>query len=501
MNDLTFLSSLKARGLHPWQANFVVSFLDTNSPPFQLLTGPVATGKMYSCLTIVGELAAQGAKRIMILAPSSICTFWGDLLSEAQLKLPVVLVTRQVYREMEASLPIGQSLWEVDGIYILSQDLAKQSDFVASLSAVTWDLLIVDEAHRMTSPLRRALLDKLLTAQATRRLLLLTPTPPPALETWMHALPGQPACVPAPLVVTNWYDVLKDWDGSPIEQQRVDLQVVPYTRGADEVQFLSQFLGLIPTLAVGVPKALQPIFTQTLTQRAASSSFAIEQSLQRLKHRLESQLNFTENDLHNPNKGQPEPEWEFEEVDLSNLNESDEWTAERTNGLPIVEELLEALDSVTSDEKLNAMKRLIRMLTDLPPENVPRICVISAYVDTLSYLHSAADDLGISSFKVTGESRFPERLATIKKFAEQGGLLIATDAGLEGVDIIEEIQIIHYDLPWSSITIDQRIGRFNRYDRKAPCTMYVLRDESGVIPVESAPIDHITSAYRTEIKS
>jgi superfamily II DNA/RNA helicase len=123
------------------------------------------------------------------------------------------------------------------------------------------------------------------------------------------------------------------------------------------------------------------------------------------------------------------------------------------------------------------------------------------YADTLSYLYSATDDLGIQVYKATGVDSFAERQATIQGFLEQGGLLVSTDAGLEGATLQEVAHVIHYDLPSNPKILDQRLGRFDRYGREVPCTMYLLRDESGAMPVEFPPTDSIISEHRSRMLS
>src|SRR5271166_6178493 len=140
MNRQEFLASLQSRGLRAWQANFAASFLETGSAAFQLLAGPPGTGKMYASIAIAAELVSRGAKRILALAPAPLCEAWRERLTDAQSKIPVLLVTRPVFREIEAALPIGRSPWIADGIYVISQDLAKRNDLAAGIATVEWDL-------------------------------------------------------------------------------------------------------------------------------------------------------------------------------------------------------------------------------------------------------------------------------------------------------------------------------------------------------------------------
>src|SRR5437899_2683513 len=114
MNQEEVLASLQSRGLRAWQAKFAASFLETDSTAFQLLAAPPGTGKMYSSVAIVAELVTRGAKRILALPPASLCDVWRERLGKAQSVLPVVLVTRPVFREIESEVPIGESPWNAE---------------------------------------------------------------------------------------------------------------------------------------------------------------------------------------------------------------------------------------------------------------------------------------------------------------------------------------------------------------------------------------------------
>jgi superfamily II DNA or RNA helicase len=498
VNDQSVVASLQSRGFRAWQARFIASFLEADAAPFQLLAAPTGTGKMHASTEIAAETAARGAHRILVLAPAPICEAWQRRLDSAQSHLPVVLVTRQTFREMVAAVPIGQSPWTAGGIFVISQDLAKQSDLAAGLSMVTWHLVIVDEAHRLVARQRTALLDRLMVAGVVQRLLLLSATPLPALEQWLRPPPDQPATFPKPLAITSWFGALKNWDGSEVERPGIRWKVVAYTRGADEVQFLSRFMGLLPELekAYGGNRFL----IHLLTQRAASSRFAIEQSLQRLRSTLRRAIEGTGAVLGESSEAQTEPDLDAEEDELVELTtpENASQGADKSAVLAAVEYCLEALDGVSTDEKLNALRRLIRLILETQPGLMPKICIYSIYADTAVYLDAAVEELGISSCKVTGTTPFADRQAVIERFLERGGLLIGTDAGLSvGTDLLAVTHVIHYDLPSNPAVLEQRRGQFERYGRDAPCTMYVLRDESGVMPRDSRLIDTVTSSQNT----
>jgi ATP-dependent helicase HepA len=120
------------------------------------------------------------------------------------------------------------------------------------------------------------------------------------------------------------------------------------------------------------------------------------------------------------------------------------------------------------------------------------------YADTVAFLYTALEDVGLPIFRAAGASSVAQRHDIIKRFLSEGGLLLATDGAVsEGIALAQVAHAIHYDLPLSPLRIEQRCGRFDRFGRETPLTMYFLLDESGVMPSESQLVNIITAAQRS----
>ena len=503
MNHQEFLLSLQSRGLRAWQANFVVSFLETDSSAFHLLAAPPGMGKSYTSISIAAELASRGARRILVLPPASLCDEWRERLGNAQSVLPVVRVTGQNFREIEAARPIGESPLNANGIYVISQDLLKNSAVFDGVSTVVWDFVVVDEAHRFLARKRPVLQNRMAAANVTvrplaimehlvvndcvRRLLLLSATPLPTLEPWLHPSADNAVLLPSPLVTTSWFGVLTDWDGTAVGRPRVPLDVHSYTRSANEVTCLLQFLDAMKALKAA--SGGNDLFIQLLTQRASSSVFALEQRLRRVAHALRTTLERGGDLSMEVSAAQAGLLTLQGDVESTPPDSRVEWT-DKVGGLEIINQCLNVLEMISSDEKLDVFKRLVRSIVDSEPNGIARVCVLSAYGDTVSYLHTAADDVGLPLFKVTLANSFAERQATVKQFLDLGGLIVGSDEALsEGLSMPQVTHVIHYDLPPNPLVLEQRRGRFDRIGRTDPLRMHVLRDESGVFPFESHLID------------
>jgi SNF2 family DNA or RNA helicase len=495
MTHQEFLASLRLRGLRAWQANFVASFLEEDSAAFHLLTAPPGTGKTYTGVAIAKELAERHAKRMLVLLPASLCEGWAGRLRDAQSDLPVLVVTRKVIRSIESALPIGQSPWDAEGVFVLSHDLAKKVDLTDSLSSVKWDLVIIDEAHRFAAPQRAALLNKLFSSDATRRLLLFSATPVPGLEPWLQTSADQGGQSQTPIVITSWLGKLKDWDGSTIVAAPVDLNVYSYRRAPEEVKSLLRFLSSTKDLEAACGARF---LTEILIQRASSSPFAFEQSLQRLRYVLKSGIEEARGFASKAGLGQPDEPSTFEEIGSMTEGGRFEWV-DKTAGLAIIDLCLSELETVNTDEKLNALKRLIGQFTEVECDGIPKVCVFSMFADTVSYLHTAADDLCLQLFKITGASPSTERRDMAERFMREGGLFFTTDAALKGLELPQVSHVVHYDLPSGTPALEYRHSRFDRFGRKTPLKIYAFRDESGVLPLESQLLRNLTGIFETGI--
>jgi DNA polymerase III delta prime subunit len=495
MTHQEFLASLRARGLRAWQANFVTSFLEEDSAAFHLLTAPPGTGKTYTGVAIARELAERHAKRMLVLLPAPLCEGWAGRLRDAQSELPVLVVTRKVIRAIESALPIGQSPWDAEGVYVLSHDLAKQVDLAASLSLAKWDLVIIDEAHRFAAPQRAALLNKLFSSDVTRRLLLLSATAVPGLAPWLQTSADQGEESQTPIVITSWLGKLKDWDGSTVVSAPVDLNVYSYRRAPEEVESLLRFLSSTKALEAACGARF---LTEILIQRASSSPFAFEQSLQRLRYVLKSEIEGASVFASKAGLDQLEGASTSEEIDSATEGGRFEWI-DKPAGLEIIDLCLSELETVNTDEKLNALKRLIGPLTEVEHDGIPTVCVFSMFADTVSYLHTAADDLGLPLFKITGASPSTERRGMAEQFMREGGLFFATDAALKGVELPQVSHVVYYDLPSGTPALEYRHSRFDRFGRNTPLIIYAFQDESGVLPLESQLLRNLTGIFETGI--
>jgi len=475
------LTRLRSKGLLAWQANFAADFLDPDSSPYHLLAAPPGLGKMYTGVAIAKEVISSGAQRILVLAPAAMCVVWANRL--AMQELEVFSLTRAELREIEATCKPQESPFQRNGVFVMSQDLAKQKDVADGLSVINWNAIIIDDAHRMTSPQRLRLLQRLISGNQRRRLLLLTATPLPSLSPLMEPASGQFI----PLKTTSWYGVITNWDGTVVRPPGLTWKILTYQRSEDEMRVVGRFLESIKQLEVA--SGGNKLLTRVLKHRLSSSLFAFENTLQRLVTSLALSIDDSAEFIEGESERLDEPiTWARNErvVDVEVT-----WI-DQPAALGILSSTLESLETIKGEEKLQALRTILTECYDHVGK--PKICIFSMYRDTLTYLQTAIRDWRLHSLSITGVTSLSEREARVRHFKDEGGVLLTTDVGLsEGINLPDVNSVIHFDLPLTSTKLNQRVGPFLRFDRKVELTFYVIRDDSGAFAQEEKLIDAMTS--------
>ena len=476
MQDQVLINKFREQGCRAYQAEFAAEFLRPDAAHYQLLAAPVGSGKFYVASRIVPYmLGHEMVRRILVLTPSALAQAWHASLAGTCGTVPNIVISRQSYRELVAETPVGESPWPQPIIAIAPIDTAKQSDIAESLAEVHWDLVIIDEAHRLSGPQRMAMLERLISGKAVGRLLLMTATPFPLFSPFVDKHEEPFTSLLPDLSITNWLAGLRDWDGGLIATRPVQWVTVEYRRGSDELAFLQILQDGLRQFATDRNSAFM---STMLLRRAESSIFAVEQSLRRLHRTLAVQPGITKGMEPVADTAEDSDDALVEEVaeKTSNVIWEDNHAARQ-----FVESCLDSLEQVQSDEKLASVTKLLKELIVRPAS---KICMISSCLDSLSYLHSTVSDLGIAADLVSSGHTFSERHDIIDRFRQEGTLLLATDAVMEGIILPEVNHVIHIDLPWNPMRMMQRQGRFDRIGRSEPLAMYFLHDTSGALPFD-----------------
>jgi len=462
--------------LNPHQIEAAAFALDALPRGGCVLADEVGLGKTIEAGLVIAQLAAEGKRHLLILCPATLRAQWRQELAD---KLALQA------RVVDGRVPKGPNPFDAPCPVIASIPFGAAR--AQELARVPWDLVVIDEAHRLRNAYQaghktgRALR----TALKGRPKLLLTATPlqNDLLELWglvslldeevlgpeaaFRLLYGDDAALAA-----NIADDLKA-RLAPVVKRTLRRQVKEYVRFTSRRSVVEDF---VPSLeerqvyeqvseylrrarALAVDPARRPLLLLVYRKLLASSTFAIAPTLRKLAQSLrdKSPLDLEE-------AGQyPE--------------ESEEWSAEGT-GPPTEEEVareaaelgvaVELAESVRTNAKGEALVRALdRMFTVARAHQWPEKAVVfTESKRTQEYLARLLAERGYGGkvSRLSGEAGRPEeREALIAQFRDQTQVLLSTEAGAEGLNLQFCNVVVNYDLPWNPQRVEQRIGRCHRY--------------------------------------
>ncbi|EPF6298684.1 DEAD/DEAH box helicase [Acinetobacter baumannii] len=462
-----------------------------------LLADEVGLGKTIEAGLIMRELKLRGlVKRILVVAPKGLATQWVSemlnhfnevftLISPADavdLEDNVWIRHDQVICSMDSIKPLEKRRgWSLDKINQYNQ---QRFDGVISAG---WDLIIVDESHRLqgsTDTVARYKLGQGL-SDAAPYFLLLSATPHQGKTDGFHRLMSllDREAFPdlasinqervKPYVIRTEKRQAIDGEGQPLfKPRRTELKSVAWQAQHQAQQAL--YHAVTEYVREGYNQAVKTKqnaigFLMILMQRlVVSSPSAIKSTLER---RLAV--------LNRPSLAQQESlltneEWEDldgqQQVDaLLNHKELTRQNKALRNEQQEVEWLLSLASQCVEngiDAKADTLLELMNTLQR--EENDPnlKILIFTEFVPTQSMLAEFLTSRGISVVTLNGSMNMEQRKQVQQDFAAHSRVLISTDAGGEGLNLQFCHVIVNYDIPWNPMRLEQRIGRVDRIGQK-----------------------------------
>jgi len=511
----------------PHQITAVYGEMLPRRPLRFLLADDPGAGKTIMAGLLIKELMLRGdLERCLVVAPGNLVEQWQDELGD-KFGLPFDIMSRQQVETSRSGNPFAErDLW----IARLDQ-LARSEDLVAKLeSAPEFDLVVVDEAHRMSATYmggevrytKRYRLGQRL-ARRCRHLLLTTATPHNGKEAdfqlFMGLLDedrfegrhreGLHSADPSDLMRRMVKEELVTFDGRKLFPERraytVKYALSPAEAALYEAvtDYVREEMNRADRLAEEGDdrRRLNVGFALTILQRRlASSPRAIWRSLERRRKRLERRLE--EEKLRrraaeaqieglssvadvDPDEVEDLPETEREELEEELVDTA---TAARTIAeleaelatLRRLEAQARHLARSGEDTKWRRLSEILDepMLRD-PRGGVRKLVIFAEPRDTLDYLaERIRDRLGRPEgvAVVHGGLAREQRKAAIEAFRNDPvvRVLVANDACGEGVNLQNAHLMINYDLPWNPNRIEQRFGRIHRIGQREVCHLWNL---------------------------
>jgi superfamily II DNA or RNA helicase len=408
-----------------------------------LLADEVGLGKTIQAGWIISDLVArEPGARVLLAVPAGLREQWAaEMLG--RFALPSAPVDARWLRHAVADLPADVSPWSPPGIYIASLDFLKRPDITSAIEPQVWDLLVIDEAHTATVPTDRfGAMARI--AASSRRIVAITATPysgNPASFVSLSGLGAIPGGDPPLMFRRSRQDV-----GDPRKRRhrfaavRLTAAEISLQRGLERY---SREVWNAPNVDVDGARLAVTI----LRKRALSSASAAGHSLRRRLRLLQ---------------GQQEParqltlfaDDEIADDEVAAAALATPGLADAAREHRLLAGLIAAADAAALDEsKLRFLQRLSARLSR------ESIVVFTEYRDTLLRLSAALQP----SLQLHGGLTATERSAVQARFNRDGGVLLATDAAAEGLNLQGRGRlIVNYELPWNPARLEQRIGRVDR---------------------------------------
>ena len=503
----------------PHQITAVYESLLPRQPLRFVLADDPGAGKTIMAGLYIRELIMRAdARRILIVAPGSLVDQWRDeMLEKFGLEFPVYS------REMEASSPSGNPFEEQEHIIARLDQMARNEELQEKLCSDTWDLVVFDEAHKLSAHYFGSKLHKTgrfrfgeKVGRHTRHLLLMTATPHNGKEgdfqLFLSLLDsdrfygkfrdGVHKVDPSDLMRRMVKEELVKFDGTPLFPERLaytinyklsDLEAEMYEA---VTQYVTTEMGKADQLD-GKRRGSVGFALTALQRRVASSPEAIYQSLRNRRNRLEKRLREEKIGARGRNlmaatlEDIPEDEDELNAKEHENLVEKliDEATAAQTidelqEEIRILEGLVAKATHLVASGRDRKWDELSRILQDDPHTRdrdgrLRKLIVFTEHRATLDYLYERiAGVLGDHNAIVTihgGTYRNKRReMQALFRSDKNVRVLVATDAAGEGVNLQNANLMVNYDLPWNPNRIEQRFGRIHRIGQKEVCHLWNL---------------------------
>lgn len=502
---------------NPHQINAFCAAIDAMKTGGMVLADEVGLGKTIEAGLVLRYMLESGARTVLIALPASLRKQWELELEEKFDLKPVILDRLTVEHDAEdwhKKLADRQSVRIVITSYDYSGKLMKR------FPDVKWDFLIIDEAHNLRNLNGTKRAKRLFELSGGIPKILLTATP---LQNSLMDLYGlvsfiDPRIFGSEKMFRQRYIKDEDYDDlkrelTPVLYRTLRKDVAGYMHFVkricktvdfelswDEIQLYERVNKFLRRdVLYSIPTSNRALIILVIRKLMASSSFALIETFEVLKKRLEK--------LYEGTKSADAQEgfdlfWSFveDEIDESGFEETDdEDTAAQKayiqTELDEVNAIIDVAKRIKTNSKVTALKQALEIGFSYQRDHgiAQKAVVFTESKRTQKYIAEELRKSGYSEedillfnggfddamskkiyqawqVKNYGNANYGRSVeykhAIVDHFREDAKILICTDAGSEGLNLQFCNTVINYDLPWNPMKIEQRIGRCHRYGQK-----------------------------------
>lgn len=507
----------------PHQISAVYEEMLSRQPLRYVLADDPGSGKTIMTGLLLKELIIRGdLKRCLIVCPGNLAEQWQDELFR-KFNLRFDIMTND---KLESSVT-GNAFSETDYCIARLDKLSRNDEIQEKLKATDWDLIVCDEAHKMSATVwggevkytKRFHLGELLSS-ITRHFLLLTATPHNGKEEdfqlfmslidadrFEGQLRNSNQAIDVSDVMRRLVkeDLLK-FDGTPLFPERL-AYTVNYDLSPQEAMLYTAVTEYVQDEfnradRLNSERKNTVGFALTILQRRlASSPEAIYQSLRRRRERLENWLaeeklnkraTLMSTDAYQAFSTEDADDFEDApsgEIEEAEENIVDQATAAATIGeleaeirsLKNLENMAKAVRASGEDRKWDELSRLLqdnKNMFDAAGQH-EKLIIFTEHRDTLNYLTTKIRSLlgrDEAVVNIHGGMLRDERRKVEELFKQDKDtcILVATDAAGEGINLQRAHLMVNYDLPWNPNRLEQRFGRIHRIGQTEVCHLWNL---------------------------
>ena len=482
-----------------------------------LLADDAGAGKTIMAGLLLRELKLRGlAERVLVACPANLAFQWQRELKEKFDERFLILKGSDIRDQF------GVNQWLEQKQVITSLDLAKREEILPGLKQARWDLVIVDEAHRMSADEKRKSqryrLGEML-RDCTDHLLLLTATPhkgEAASFTRFLQLLDEDAYADvksieeamqrrrAPFYLRRTKEAMvyfpertqnDEWTSRPVFTKRIP-RTAAFTIDGTEFALYENVTRFVKAQSQRAaadgdnPRARAVGFLMSLYQRRlASSTFAMRRSLGNRAKRLADGLKEAQALAKTAPPTLPDLEEldEMEDAERERLERMLDAVTLAGNAEQVRQEVAElrelaaeaqAVEDAGQEAKLAHLREILQQqgFFDHPDQ---RLLLFTEFTDTLNYLLANLRDWGFAvgcihgGMKPGGRDEPGTRLHAEQQFREGAiQVLVATEAAGEGINLQCCHILFNYDIPWNPNRLEQRMGRIHRYGQREDCLIF-----------------------------
>lgn len=502
---------------NPHQINAFCAAIDAMKTGGMVLADEVGLGKTIEAGLVLRYMLESGAKKVLIALPVSLRKQW-ELELEDKFDLSSVILDRLTVEHDAKNW--HRKLADRQGVMIVITSYDYSSKLMKRFPDVKWDFLIIDEAHNLRNLNSTKRAKRLYALSGGIPKILLTATP---LQNSLMDLYGlisfiDPRIFGSEQVFRQRYMKDEDYDGlkrelTPVLYRTLRKDVVDYMHfvkricrtvdfklSPDEIELYERVnLFLKGDALYSIPASNRGLIILVIRKLMASSSFALVETFEVLKKRLEK--------LYEGTRSADAQEgfdlfWSFveDEIDESGFEETEDEdiAAQKTYiqaELDKVNAIIDVAKRIKTNSKVTALKQALEIGFSYQRDNgiAQKAVVFTESKRTQKYIAAELRKSGYSEDNILlfngdfddtmtkeiyrawqvknfGNANYGRNVeykhAIVDYFKEHAKILICTDAGSEGLNLQFCNTVINYDLPWNPMKIEQRIGRCHRYGQQ-----------------------------------